>query len=233
MPLPAYQRPLRPVSGIANATCVLLGLASLAAVVAAIMRFSRAGYADNYRQHLADRNAIAEANAIDGRVAVFALIFVVLLLATVVVFIIWHYQLATNAQVLGGTMNLGPSWAIAGWFIPLANFVLPALQLRASARASGTRPLPLLFFWAAGYSVAFITYVAGIVQSPITAPLPTVTSVESYFAKIAQADRTAAIGLIITVVAGVLAILTVTTLTRSQRDAALARTEHHPLPPVS
>ena len=34
-------------------------------------------------------------------------------------------------------------------------------------------------------------------------------------------------------VAGVLAILTVTTLTRSQRDAALARTEHHPLPPVS
>ena len=42
-----------------------------------------------------------------------------------VVFIIWQFRHAKNAQVLGARGGLGPGWAIGGWFIPLANYVLP------------------------------------------------------------------------------------------------------------
>ena len=34
----------------------------------------------------------------------------------------------------GRPRGLGPGWAIGGWFMPVANFVLPAVQLHQSSR---------------------------------------------------------------------------------------------------
>jgi len=46
-------------------------------------------------------------------------------IAALVLLIIWTWRSAHNAQALGRTgARLAPGWAIAGWFIPLANFVL-------------------------------------------------------------------------------------------------------------
>jgi hypothetical protein len=55
-------------------------------------------------------------------------------------FITWQYRHAKNARLLGQQGGLGPGWAVGGWFIPLANFVLPAVQLFGASAMSATGP---------------------------------------------------------------------------------------------
>ena len=67
-------------------------------------------------------------------VGVVGLAFVVvtgLMIAVFVLTIVWEWRLAKNHQLLGRPDTpFGPGWAIGAWFIPLANFVIPILQLR-------------------------------------------------------------------------------------------------------
>ncbi len=51
-------------------------------------------------------------------------------------FIVWQFRHAKNARALGERGGLGPGWAIGGWFVPLANFVLPGVQIHQSSRMS-------------------------------------------------------------------------------------------------
>ena len=47
-------------------------------------------------------------------------------LAIFVLLVIWLYRAAKNNEALGRqNPRLGPGWAIGGWFIPLANLVIP------------------------------------------------------------------------------------------------------------
>jgi hypothetical protein len=56
--------------------------------------------------------------------------------------IVWLWRAAKNTEVLGGsTGRFGPGWAIGGWFVPLANFVIPYLITRSIDRASSA-PAP-------------------------------------------------------------------------------------------
>jgi hypothetical protein len=55
--------------------------------------------------------------------------YLVLATTIAVIFIVWQYRHAKNAKMLGQTSGLGPRWAIGGWFIPLVNFALPAVQM--------------------------------------------------------------------------------------------------------
>jgi hypothetical protein len=72
------------------------------------------------RQHEADR-IIRESN--QGFDA-FSLVGLVTM-AVMVLLIIWMWRSAHNAQALGRVgQRLSPGWAIAAWFIPLANYVL-------------------------------------------------------------------------------------------------------------
>jgi hypothetical protein len=82
--------------------------------------------------------------------------------AVLVVSIIWMWRSAHNSRALGRTgARLAPGWAIASWFIPLGNFVLPYLLYSdlwrssdpATSRGDGWRALPgatvVRVFWAA------------------------------------------------------------------------------------
>ncbi|MCJ7673337.1 MAG: DUF4328 domain-containing protein [Acidimicrobiia bacterium] len=52
-------------------------------------------------------------------------------------FITWLWRAAKNQQVLGREPErLGSGWAIGGWFIPLANFVIPVLVVQDLWRGS-------------------------------------------------------------------------------------------------
>jgi hypothetical protein len=73
-------------------------------------------------------------------------------LASVVLLLIWLWRSAHNAQALGRTgARLTPVWAVLGWIIPLASFVLPYLAIsdlwRSSdpqaARGDGWRSRPV------------------------------------------------------------------------------------------
>jgi hypothetical protein len=59
-------------------------------------------------------------------------------LAVTVLLIIWSWRSAHNARALGrGGARLSPGWAIAGWLIPLASFVLPYIVVSDIYRSSG------------------------------------------------------------------------------------------------
>lgn len=60
--------------------------------------------------------------------AAMILIFGLLAIAIFVLLIIWMYRAAKNNEALGRlNPRLGPGWAIGGWFIPVAWWVIPVL----------------------------------------------------------------------------------------------------------
>jgi hypothetical protein len=52
------------------------------------------------------------------------------LLAALVFVCIWTFRATKNARALGLRTALSPGWTVAGWLIPLANYVMPYLTVR-------------------------------------------------------------------------------------------------------
>jgi uncharacterized protein DUF4328 len=70
-----------------------------------------------------DTKAVNDAN---GLAAAMIILSGLVAVAIFVLLIIWLYRAAKNNEALGRqNARLGPGWAIGGWFIPLANFVIP------------------------------------------------------------------------------------------------------------
>jgi hypothetical protein len=60
--------------------------------------------------------------------AAISLVVILVLVYTAVVFIVWLYRARKNLVTWGiQGLGWGPGWAIGGWFIPLANLVIPKL----------------------------------------------------------------------------------------------------------
>ena len=56
---------------------------------------------------------------------------------TGILFIIWLYKAYRSAESRGATgRRWGPGWAIGGWFIPLANLVIPKMVVNETDRMS-------------------------------------------------------------------------------------------------
>jgi hypothetical protein len=72
-----------------------------------------------------DTKAVNDANALAASMIILSGLVT---LAIFVLLVIWLYRAAKNNEALG-RMNprLGPGWAIGGWFIPVAWFVIPFL----------------------------------------------------------------------------------------------------------
>ncbi|MCG5437885.1 DUF4328 domain-containing protein [Micromonospora foliorum] len=70
-------------------------------------------------------------------VAVVALIMTVVHLTAAVLVIIWTWRARKNTDAFpGAEPAFGPGWAIAGWLVPFANFVVPARVVAGVARDS-------------------------------------------------------------------------------------------------
>ncbi len=71
----------------------------------------------------------------------FLVLSVLAAMAIVVLLIIFTYRIHKNIDAFGGTnARLSHGWAIGGWFIPLANFVLPLLCLMDADQAAHLEP---------------------------------------------------------------------------------------------
>ncbi len=170
--------------------------------------------------------------AADMFVAIFSILGLLIFLPTAVTFIIWQYGYVHNSRVLGSQSSLRPGWAIGGWFIPFANFVLPAVQLFGASRASDRartasprgRGARVVVPWAIAIAVG-----ANLSSLPSTVTIYPTTDPR----KIAAVDFFAGIGYLILVVAAVLAIVMVRTLSRRQEDALAALATAAPYPPVT
>lgn len=152
-----------------------------------------------------------------------ALAYIAATLATGVVFIIWQYRLARNAQDLRGPLGLGPGWAIGAWFIPIANLFMPHMQLRHSVRAIGNGHVPgVVTAWTALFvSGPALMLLSGTAMDD---PSPTYFGGESAARSIAESyarsDGIAGFAFVAMTAAAVAAILMVREVTKLQSAAA-------------
>jgi hypothetical protein len=206
------------------ALTVLLPFAALAALIGAIAAFNRASVMDDISNRLFT-NDIQDADDAVGAAAGF---FLLAALAIAVVFIIWQYRHAKNAERLAGSLPLGPGWAIGGWFIPLGNYVLPELQLYRAAAASdpdapprsGRAPGVVIVWWVLFAAAGLLAGVGRAIHpSDSDVTLRNLTDKADQFA---TADRVAGIGLLLMIPAAIAAIVMVRQLTARQ-EVALSR----------
>jgi hypothetical protein len=223
----ASAEPHRPLKGLSTALTVTLLLTTLAAIITALALLSRASLVDDFvssRSSVSISDLSEKDDAVRGGSGFFYLVF----FATGVLWIIWQFRHAKNAERLRGSLGLGPGWAIGGWFIPFGNFVIPGLQLHQAAKASdpdlpagrpGTegRSQPLVAVWAVLFGIAALTF--GIASSMRPSNNDLFTG-EKDFSDFAGADRTAAVGMFLYAAAAVVAIFLVRALTERQERAA-------------
>jgi hypothetical protein len=214
---------VKPLKGLATAISVLLAITGLAAVWAAVALFHRASVVSDFTG-LAGVS-IQDIKDADSQVSGSVGLFQFGLLATGIVWIIWQFRFAKNAQALRGNYGLAPGWAIGGWFIPFGNLVLPQLQLFQAAKASspdlppgqpataGTAPASVLAWWVA-YDLAGALFAIGQLTRPDK------NSFNFDLDKFVRADRLSGFSCLVYVVAAVIAILMVRALTDRQARAA-------------
>ncbi|MEY2590719.1 MAG: hypothetical protein QOJ67_2703 [Acidimicrobiaceae bacterium] len=221
---PAPQ-PHQPLKGLATALTVLLLLAALAAIVAGMAFLSRATLVDDL---LADRGSLLDLSNKDDAVRTTSSLFFLAFIITGVLWIVWQFRHAKNAERLRGSLGLGPGWAVGGWFLPFGNFIVPALQLRQAAQASdpelpagapwrnGKAPA-LVIVWALVFDASAICFVTAGSLRPSTDDLFTG---RKQFSDFASADRAAAAGMFGYALAAALAVFLVRALTDRQERAA-------------
>ncbi len=220
-------RTMQPLQGLATAASVLLGVTAAFGALAGVFLMSRASTVDDFVNGAA---ALTDLSDADSRVGAGIALFFISFVATGVVFILWQFRHAKNAEAIRGSLSIGPGWAIGGWFIPLANYVLPAVQISQSAKASDPDlpagaprdrgKLPgIIIAWAVVFAVGAGVFLAGSSSRPSEDQV-TLFNARSQIQDFARADREAAFGMFLYAAAGVLGLLMVRQLTERQRRAA-------------
>jgi hypothetical protein len=209
--------------GILVTTCVVLvvALANRLSVVADV----RNGNFTNILERAQDADDfVSGANA--------AFLLVQLLLA--VLFITWNFRAAKNNEALDRHHpRFAPGWAIGGWFIPIANLVIPVMLMQDLWRGA-TPEIPrgdptwrrargavLIGLWWTVWLLSFARIFAGSSRVDDHASLDSIET----------SNWVALVGVVVAAVAAVLAVFVVRALAqrqletlRAQRDAYDATT---------
>lgn len=131
-----YFRSLR---GLATAMYVLLplsGLVALAMIPVALHARSVVHDRATFGAVVATREVRDATDAVSGVAGIGLLVS----LAITVLFIIWMWRAAKNLPFFGRVRpKFGPGFAIGGWFIPFANFIIPGMQMFDIDKGSGPR----------------------------------------------------------------------------------------------
>jgi Domain of unknown function (DUF4328) len=129
-------RSLRGLTRALTALLVVAGGVSLLAVGALVNRLVVLGDIDGFTGDGAG-DLLDRAQRADDLVRAAAITYGLVAIAIAILFIIWTWRAAKNNEALGRDLpRLSASWAIAGWLIPLANFVIPVLVIQDLWRGS-------------------------------------------------------------------------------------------------
>lgn len=127
----------RSLRGLTTALTILFALTAAASVFGMVAFLTRVGVANDILDGGIGLGLALRAADADDLVAAAAGIMITLTVALAVLMIIWTWRASKNNEALGRFgPRLSPEWAIAGWLIPLANFVLPVLVLQDIWRGS-------------------------------------------------------------------------------------------------
>lgn len=208
----------RSLGGVATALTILLGIAGAASLLVSAAFFNRSSVIDDPFSLTQQ-----EADDADGFVAGSFGLYILVAIAVVVLWLVWQFRHAKNAEALGKRDGLGAGWAIGGWFIPLGNLVLGPLQLFQSAKWSDTTAPPgqgrvpgALVLWWVLFVVQGLFGFAGGFQPDEANTLAELDDLQSQ-------DRVAGLGALVTAAAAVAAIVMVRQVTQRQRDALRQR----------
>jgi uncharacterized protein DUF4328 len=229
-PIPAYvvsSPEWRNLEGLKNVLTLMLGANALAAAFLAIAFANRLSFFSDFeRGAFAPFELLNRAQDADDLVHAAAITNIVLFLTTAVLFIIWFFRVAKNTEALGRERpRLGPGWAIGGWFIPLANFVIPVLVAQDLWRGSnpetprgdptwriGARSALVGWWWA----MFLISYLNG--TADLDDPNTTIDDLKT-------SDTLSLLGSVFRIAAAVLAILVVRKLTDRQEACLKSQQE--------
>jgi hypothetical protein len=118
---------------IALAVTTLLGVVGVAALVRAGTLANRLVVLDTPSED----GFWSRAGTADSLVTAADIVLLLSVVALAPCFIVWCWRAAKNQQALGrAPERLGAGWAIGGWFIPFANFVIPVLVVQDLWRGS-------------------------------------------------------------------------------------------------
>lgn len=220
----AYGEQPRRLRGLATALTVLFAGLAVILVGAGLTMLFRSWLA--YRVVAGAELSTVVATRVDALVVILVVLQVAISIIVGVVFIVWQYKHAKNARLLGHRGELGPEWAIGGWFIPVANFVLPGVQLFSTSRHSDPqaaaapgrrgRGQPIVPIWAV---VLGVGGVLGAIGSLPTDDPGFAAGDDSVTRRIAALNLFGGIGALILAVAAVLALVMVRRLSTLQERA--------------
>lgn len=163
---------LRSPLGLATAVTVLLSLViavDVLAIAAEAGRYALMGTAVADELATVDPSALNRSDLWTGSAAVLQLLALV---ATAVVFIVWFHRVRSNGEVFAPNgFEKGRGWAIGGWFIPIGNLWIPSKVARETWVASSQttqdgrlRPAdsgPVSYWWAAWIASSVLGRLSG------------------------------------------------------------------------
>jgi len=179
-----------------------------------------------------DTKAVNDANSIPAAMIILSGLVGV---ATFVLLIIWLYRAAKNNEALGRqNPRLGPGWAIGGWFIPIAWWVIPFIILDDVWRGSDPsvargdpnwrRSSTLAAIWAWLVTAVIFTIPSAIASSggDVRADEPE---------KVRRDDILRIIGAVGAIIAAVLAIVVTRRIAARQEECLRAQQSAAPVAP--
>lgn len=171
-----------------------------------------------------DTKAVNDANAFPAAMIILSTLVG---LALFVLLVIWLYRAAKNNEALGRqNPRLGPGWAIGGWFIPVANFVIPFIVMddvwrgadpsipRGDPRWRRTSTLGAIWAW-------LVTAVIFVVPSVIASSTGDVRQDEPD--KVRRDDILRVIGAVGAILAAVFAIIVIRRIAARQEECLRAQ----------
>lgn len=90
-------------------------------------------------------------------------------LAVGVIFLVWFHRSLTNARLVGLQLPFSPGWGVGGFFIPIANFVLPYLAARELFSPGRPERGLVLRWWLCWIGAQLLVF--GMVFSALFAPI--------------------------------------------------------------
>ncbi len=212
--------PMQSLRGLVVALTVLFIIMAVVTVVAVAALFNRADLIDQLLEPSPSQPSFNEMDDADNFVGGAMAAYFVFFISIAVVFIIWQFRHAKNAESLGFRGGLGPGWAIGGWFIPFANFVLPGMQLfGASKPANRGRGAGIVIAWAIMFGVGAVLFSVGGGLEPTDDEGNVRIESTDDIEQAADSDRAAGVGLLFEAAAAVLAIVMVRQLSSRQEEA--------------
>ncbi|HEX5938576.1 MAG TPA: DUF4328 domain-containing protein [Actinomycetota bacterium] len=220
-------RPFRSARSLGTAVIVLLALNVAVLGVLAVFRLLEQALVSRARR--GELVSLDEALRSDDRIVAAAVTWIVVLILTGIVWVVWQHRSQSNLRAIGRRdLTYTPGWAVGWWLIPIANLWMPFKTVRELWKASGrerewsrSATWPVLgWWWAAWLAQAVVGRIAAAMLN----------EAESV-AAVATGSRFALLTVLLTIAAAVFAIVVVRSIVARQEGLEATGVDADPPPP--